>query len=185
MINVNSLRNGTTFEEDGTPYKVIKYQFTKMGRGTGNVKVKVRNLKNGAVVTKTYTTGNKVEAISLVRKKMQYLYEDKDEMVFMDPKSYEQIEIEIQKLAKQKDFLVEGIEVEVLFWNDEALTVELPVKMEYEIKKTDPGEKGNSATNIYKPAVLENGLKIKVPLFLKIGERVRVDTRTKEYVERA
>lgn len=185
MINVNQLRNGRAFELEGEPFLVLKYGFTKMGRGTGNVKVKCRNLKTGAVVSKTFITGNKVQDIQLRRKKMQFLYSDAHQSVFMEPESFEQIEIDNGLIEEQRKYLVDGMEVEVLFWEDQTLAVELPAKLEYEVKETGPGEKGNSATNVFKPAVLNNGLKIKVPLFVKPGEKVRVDTRTGEYVERA
>ncbi len=184
MINVNQLRNGRAFELEGEPFLVLKYEFTKMGRGTGNVKVKAKNLKTGTIANKTFITGNKVQEIELKRKKMQFLYSDVHKSVFMDNESYEQIEIDNDLIKEQKHFFQDGMEVEVLFWDAEALVVELPVKLEYEVKETGPGEKGNSATNIFKPAILSNDLKVKVPLFVKIGEKVRVDTRTGEYVER-
>ena len=140
MINVNQLRNGKTFEEDGMPFLVLKYEFTKMGRGTGNVKVKVRNLATGSVVTKTYITGNKVQDIQLNKKKMQYLYKDAENCVFMDPTSFEQEEIKSSLLGDQGKFLQDGMDVDVLYWDDKALAVELPVKLEYEVRETDPGE---------------------------------------------
>ena len=164
---------------------VLKYEFTKMGRGTGNVKVKVRNLESGSVVTKTYITGNKVQDIQLNRKKMQYLYQDGENQVFMEPVSFEQVEIPSSLIEEQAKFLVDGLEIDVLYWESKALAVELPVKMEFEVKQTDPGEKGNSAAKVTKPAVLSNGLSVRVPLFINIGDKIRVDTRTGEYVERA
>ena len=185
MINVNQLRNGKAFELDGEPLLVLKYEFTKMGRGTGNVKVKVKNLKTGSVTVKTFITGNKVQDIDLKRKKMQFLYSDANNSVFMDNESYEQVEIDNELVKEQKQYFQDGMEVMILFWEDKPLVVELPVKLEYEVKETDPGEKGNSVSNIFKPAVLANGMKTKVPLFIKQGEKVRIDTRTGEYVERA
>ena len=185
MINVNQLRNGKTFEEDGDPFLVLKYEFTKMGRGTGNVKVKVRNLESGAVTTKTYITGNKVQDIKLNKKKLQYLYQDAENCLFMDPVSFEQVEIAASLIDEQVKYLVDGMEVDVLYWGEKALAVELPVKMVFKVKETDPGEKGNSAAKVVKPAELVNGLKVRVPLFINPGDKVRVDTRTGEYVERA
>ncbi len=185
MINVNQLRNGQTFEEDGVPFLVLRYEFTKMGRGTGNVKVKVRNLESGAVTTKTYITGNKVQDIKLNKKKMQYLYQDADNCMFMDPVSFEQVEIAVSILGDQVRFLVDGMKVDVLYWEEKPLAVDLPVKMVFEVKETDPGEKGNSAAKVTKPAELVNGLKVRVPLFINPKDKVRVDTRTGEYVERA
>ncbi len=184
MINVNQLRNGKTYEEGGQPFLVLKYEFTKMGRGTGNVKVKVRNLESGSVVTKTYITGNKVQDIKLNKKTMQYLYQDGETHVFMDPVSFEQVEIKSSLLGDQGKYLQDGMDVDVLYWDEKALVVELPVKLEYEVAETDPGEKGNSAAKVTKPATLANGLKVRVPLFINIGDKVRVDTRTGEYVER-
>ena len=191
MIDVNKLRNGTAFEKDGAAFLVLKYEFTKMGRGKGNIKVKVRNLKTGAVTTMTFITGNKVEQIKLERKKLQYLYSDGNNSVFMDPVSFEQIEIDNQVLAEQRKFFIDEMEVDVLFWDSGVtpgqatpLSVELPVKMEYTVKETGPSEKGNSVSNMYKPATLDNGLQVKIPLFIKIGEKVKIDTRTGEYMSR-
>ena len=184
MINVNRLRNGVAFESDGQPFIVLKYEFTKMGRGTGNIKAKVRNLETGAVVTKSYTTGNKVQDIKLNKKKMQYLYRDKENSVFMDPVSFEQVEVKTSLLHDQAKYLLDGMELDVLFWDERALTIELPVKLDYGVKETDPGEKGNSAAKVTKPAILSNGLQVKVPLFVNIGDKVRIDTRNSEYVER-
>ncbi|AKM79145.1 MAG: Elongation factor P [Candidatus Beckwithbacteria bacterium GW2011_GWB1_47_15] len=184
MINVNQLRNGTAFEVEGTPFLVLKYEFTKMGRGTGNIKVKVKNLNTGAVTTKTFITGNKVEEINLTRKKMQFLYQAGDQAVFMDATTFDQVELEAELIKEERAYLTEGLVVEVLFWEEKPLSIQLPVKIEYEIKETGPGEKGDSATNLYKPAVLANGFKVKVPLFVKTGDKIRVDTRTGEYIER-
>jgi elongation factor P len=184
MIDVNRLRNGTAFTVDGQPYLVVKYEFSKMGRGSGNIKVRCKNLKTGAVVNKTFTTGNKVEEIQLKKKKLQYLYSDAKQSVFMDPKSFEQLEIDNRLIEKQKQYFQNGMEVELLFWQDDVLAVELPAKLIFQIKETGPGEKGNSATNIFKPAVLTNGLTVKVPLFINAGDKVKIDTRTGEYVER-
>ena len=185
MINVNQLRNGKAYEEKGEPFLVLKYEFTKMGRGTGNVKVKVRNLNTGSVTIKTYTTGNKVQDISLIKRQMQYLYSDETNSVFMDQTSYEQIEVDNKLIEDQKKFLQDGMEIPVLFWEDQALSIELPVKMIMVIKETEPGAKGNSATSVFKPAILENGMEVKVPLFITTGEKVIISTDTGEYVSRA
>ena len=184
MINVNQLRNGVAFESDGQPFIVLKYEFTKMGRGTGNIKAKVRNLETGSVVTKTYTTGNKVQDIKLNKKKMQYLYQDNDNCVFMDPVSFDQVEVKTSLVGEQVKYLVDGMELDVLYWDERALAIELPVKLEYIVKETDPGEKGNSAAKVVKPATLSIGLQVKVPLFVSIGDRVKIDTRTNEYLAR-
>jgi len=200
MISVTELRAGRTFEENGEPFVVLKYEHTKMGRGTANIKVKVRNLKTGAVLEKTFISGAKVSEISTVKRKLQYLYceasssayckatssayKDKDNFYFMDPKTFEQFSISSEIISDQAPFLREEALVDVLFWEEKPLSIELPPKMEFEVKETGPGVRGDSATNIFKPATLENGLKIKVPLFINQGEKILVDTRTGEYVER-
>jgi len=185
MINVNHLRNGTAFELDGQPFIVLKYDFSKMGRGNAVIKVKVRNLVNQAVTIKSFSSGNFIQDIKLKRKKMQYLYGDTDQSVFMDPESFEQIEIQNDLIAEQKPYLNNGMEVGVLFWDEKALALELPAKLVFSVAETGPGEKGNSVSNMYKAAVLENGLTVKIPLFVKQGEKIIVDTRDGSYVSRA
>lgn len=185
MLNVNQLRNGTAFEMDGEPYLVLKYEFTKMGRGNATIKVKVRNLKTQAVTMKGFTSGSSVDDIKLNRKKMQYLFSDANFSTFMDPVSFEQIELDNSLISEQKPYLSDGLEVQVLFWDKEALALELPAKLIFTVKETDPGEKGNSVANMYKTAVLNNGLATKIPLFVKQGEKVVVDTRDGSYVSRA
>jgi elongation factor P len=185
MINVNQLRNGTAFSLDGQPYLVLKYEFSKRGRGNAVIKVKAKNLVTGAVVEKGWNSGNSVEDINLERKKMQYLYADANNCVFMDPVSFEQVEIDNELIAGQKPYLTDGLEVLVLFWQDKALSLELPPKLVFTVKETGPGEKGNTVANIYKPAVLNNGLNIKIPLFVQQGEAIMVDTRDGTYVSRA
>lgn len=184
MISATELRAGRTFQEDGQPYLVLKYEHTKMGRGTANIKVKVKNLKTGSVTEKTFISGARVEEILTQKKKLQYLYSDQSSYYFIEPKSFEQFTIPVKLLREQVDFLKEGIEVNILFVEEEPVSVELAPKMKFKIKETGPGVKGNSATNIFKPATLDNGMKIKVPLFIKTGEKIWVDTRTGEYVER-
>lgn len=184
MINVNQLRNGTAFEFEGEPYLVLKYEFSKMGRGNANIKVKVRNLKTGAVVQKGFQSGNSVEEIYLVRKKMQFLFSDREKSTFMDPVSFEQIEIDNEVLGDSRPYLQEGAEAQVLFWDEQALAVELPPKLTFTVEETGPGEKGNSVANMFKPATLDNGLEVKVPLFINQGEKVVIDTRSGGYVSR-
>ncbi|MDZ7587152.1 MAG: elongation factor P [Patescibacteria group bacterium] len=185
MINVNQLRNGRAFELEGDPYLVLKYEFTKMGRGNATIKVRVRNLKTQAVTIKSFSSGNNIQDIQLSKKKMQYLYADVHNSIFMDLISYEQVEINNELIEEQKPYLTDGLEVQVLFWGEMALALELPAKLTFVVKETDPGEKGNSVANIYKPAKLENGLDVKVPLFIKQGEKIVVDTRDGSYVARA
>ncbi|KKU25218.1 MAG: Elongation factor P [Candidatus Woesebacteria bacterium GW2011_GWC2_47_16] len=185
MISATDLKNGITFLSDGKPYRVIKYSLIKMGRGGATVKVTARNLETGSVTEKSFSSNAAVDEVNTHKKKLQYLYKTGNALTFMDPKTYEQVEIPLSILAEQAAFLKEGESVDVLFWDEKALSLELPPKITLKVVESDPGVKGNSATNIYKPAVLENGLNLKVPLFIKVGDQIKVDTRTGEYLERA
>lgn len=185
MIPVTELRAGATFQMDGTPYVVVQYTHVKMGRGSATIRVSCRNLRSGSVEEKTFNSGGTVEPITTTKRSLQYLYSDGQNAVFMDPKTYEQVEVAKNILGEQINFLREGQVVNVLFWDEQALGVDLPPSVVLKVTETDPGLKGNSATNVYKPATLENGLRVKVPLFIKIGDKVKVDTRSGEYVERA
>jgi len=184
MIEASDLKAGKTFLLDGKPYKVIKYAHQKIARGSGTVKLSVRNLNTGSLEEKTLNSSTKLKEISTLKRRLQYLYKDQDNAVFMDNISYEQINIPTEILKDQIEFIVEGTDIDVLFWEDRPLSVDLPPKVNLKVKEASPGIKGNSATNMYKPAVLENGLKIKVPLFINKGDIVRIDTKTGEYVER-
>lgn len=185
MITATDLKNGTTFLSDGKPYKVVRYTHVKMGRGGATVKVTARNLESGDLVEKSYDAGNKIDEIVTVKKRMQYLYHDGETATFMDPQNYEQAEIHKEILGDLILFVKEGSEVDVLFWEGRALSIDIAPKVVLTVSETDPGVKGNSASNVYKDATLENGLKVRVPLFVKVGDKVRVDTRTSEYIERA
>lgn len=185
MISATELKNGVTFMYYGKPYQVIKYSLIKMGRGGAVVKILTRNLETGANEEKSFSSNENLDEANTYQKKLQYLYRDDKNAVFMDPKTFEQVEIPNTVLGTQLIFLKEGEGVDVHFWEEKALSVELPPKIVLTVKECDPGVKGNSASNFYKPAVLENGHKIKVPLFIKPGEKIRVDTRTGAYIERA
>lgn len=185
MFSVTELRNGTIFKDDGNLFLVLEYKHVKLGRGNANIKVKVKNLKTGAVVKKTFLSGQKVEEVRLESKKAQYLYQDEEGFYFMDPSTFEQFKVGEGILGEKKRFLKEGLVYDVRFFEGKPLSFDLPVFLELEVRETGPGVKGNSATNIYKKAVLENGLTVSVPLFVKVGEKVKVDTRTGEYGGRA
>lgn len=185
MISATALKNGTSFLLSGVPYRVVKYAHQKIGRGGATVKLSVRNLENGNLEEKTMNSTLKVDEISTMKKKLTYLYQDGTNASFMDPMSFEQVEVPVKVLGDELTYIKEGESVDVLFWNDKALSVEIAPKVTLEVVETAPGVKGNSASNIYKPAELENGLSVKVPLFIKNGDKIRVDTRTGEYVERA
>jgi len=184
MISVTDLRAGKAFEVDGIPFIVIQYKHTKMGRGTASIKIKVRNLKNGLIIEKTFTSGAKVVPIETQLKRVQYLYQNGDDFCFMDPKTFNQFNLSSDFLESKEKFLKEGEEFKILFWNDKPLLLELPISMVFKIKETSPGVKGNSVVNSFKPAILDNGLFLNVPLFINIGDKVKVDTRTGQYMER-
>ncbi len=184
MITATDLKNGTTFEMDGKPYKVVRYSHTKIGRGGATVRLSLRNLRTGQAEEKTLNSTVRVDEIVTTKRPMQYLYADEKVATFMNPSSYEQVEVDRDLVEEELPYVKEGETVNLLFWNENVLSIDIPPKVSLEVIDTNPGVKGNSATNIYKPAKLENGLETKVPLFIKVGDKVRIDTRTGEYVER-
>lgn len=184
MISVTELRAGTTYEEDGTLFVVISYEHIKMGRGSANIKVKVRNVKTGTTLDKSYINGARVSDVAVIKKDMQFLYKDDDFLYFMDPATYEQVNVN-KRLVPDYMYLKEGDSFTLSILRNEPLSVLLPSKMVFKVVETAPGVKGNSATNVFKEAILENGIKTKVPLFINIGESIRVDTRTGAYCEKA
>lgn len=184
MLSVTSLRAGTTFEENGDIFVVMAYEHMKMGRGSANVKVKVRNLRSGSVTEKSYISHGQVNNILLEKKEFQYLYKDSDSAYFMDQITFEQISVPL-KVLYGKEFLKEG-EIAILqFYNDEPLDLILPPKVTLKVEETAPGVKGDSASNVYKDAILENGMRLKVPLFINDGDMIVVDTRDASYTKRA
>lgn len=183
-LNVTDLRNGTVFAEDGVLWQVITYEHNKMGRGSGTVKVKAKNVRTGAITEKSFITGARVEEGNVEKKKAQFLYADGDTYNFMDPESYEQFSISKAILGDNAKYLYESLEVNLIVADEEALGLELPNSLVYEIAETGPEEKGNTVSNVYKEATMTNGLMVKVPMFGKVGDKIKVDTRTGAYVER-
>ncbi|MBI3486342.1 elongation factor P [Candidatus Daviesbacteria bacterium] len=184
MLNVTELRSGAVFKEAGNFLQVLSYEHIKMGRGSGNVKVKVKNLKTGSTTEKSFITGARVDEANVEKRKAQFLYQDGEIFNFMDPVSFEQYSLPKQVVSDAYKFLRDGLEVNLLVVDGEPLAVELPLSLVYSISETGPEEKGNTVSSVYKEAVLDNGLIIKVPMFMKVGEHVKVDTRTGQYVER-
>ncbi len=185
MISVTELRAGTIFEENGNLLGVLSYEHIKMGRGSANIKVKVKNLRTGTTIDKSFINGAKVNNVNVFKKDLQYLYKDEESAYFMNPSTFEQIDVPLKLINYEKDYLKEGYNFSISFLGDEPLSLTLLPKMEFEVSETALGVKGNSATNVFKDAILENGLKIKVPLFVNTGHRIRVDTRTGAYSEKA
>ncbi|CAN5184323.1 elongation factor P [soil metagenome] len=184
MISVTELRAGVTFEEDGILFVVISYEHSKVGRGSANIKVKVRNMKSGALVEKSYINGAKVSDVMVFKKELQYLYKDDEFAYFMNVDTYEQIQMPLTIIPDHM-YLKEGESFPVSFRGEEPLSVLLPPKMEFKVVETGPGTKGNSATNVFKDATLENGITTKVPMFINAGTSIRIDTRTGAYTEKA
>ncbi|CAN5278527.1 elongation factor P [soil metagenome] len=185
MINSTELKNGVTFLYYEKPYKVVSYSLIKMGRGGATVKLMVRNMETGSSEPLSFSSNVKVDEVVTQKRRLQYLFKDGKVVTFMDPNSFDQIEIPVSIIENEIPFMKEGDNVDVLFWNDKALSVDIAPNVVLEVTETDPGVKGNTVSNLYKPAKLSNGLTIKVPLFINVGEKIRVDTRTSSYIERA
>jgi elongation factor P len=169
---------------DGDLYVVVSYQHVKPGKGPAFVRTKIKNLKKESTVDKTFRPDEKIEDVFIERRKMQYLYDDGDSSVFMDTETYEQETIPNSSIQEEKQLLKENEEVEVSFFEDRIISVDLPTFVQLKVTHTEPGLKGDTATTTYKPATVETGAVIQVPLFVDEGDIVKVDTRTGEYVER-
>ena len=185
MISAGDFRNGLTFDMDGDVMQIIEFQHVKPGKGAAFVRTKIRNVITGAVTEKTFNPTEKFPEAFIERREMEYLYNDENLYYFMDNESYEQQAIDNQHLGDGFRFVKENTVVKVLSYKGVVFGVEPPNFVELQVTKTDPGFKGNTATNATKPATLETGAEIKVPLFIDEGEMIRVDTRTGEYMERA
>lgn len=185
MISVTELRAGTVFEDRGEYLLVLSYEHIKMGRGSGTIKVKVRNLDNGATIEKSFPNGNRVAQADLGRKKVQFLYRDGDGSHFMDMESYEQFTLSDRLIGQYAPYLKEGLEVTLFAVGDKPMYIEMPKILEYKVSATGGSARGNTVGAAQKDAILENGLRVKVPLFVNNGEVIRVDTRSGAYVERA
>ncbi len=184
MITAGDFRNGMTFEEDGNVMQIIEFQHVKPGKGAAFVRTKVRNVITGSVVEKTYNPTAKFPTAYVERKDMEYSYSDGDLYYFMDPESYELVPVNQSELTDSFKFVKENMICKVLSYKGQVFGVEPPNFVELVVAKTDPGFAGNTATNATKPATLETGAEIKVPLFIEEGELIRIDTRTCEYMER-
>lgn len=185
MISAGDFRNGVTFEMDGNVVSIIEFQHVKPGKGAAFVRTKIRNVITGATTEKTFNPNDKYPTAFVERRDMQYLYNDGDLYYFMDNETYEQTPINQSVLGDTFKFVKENMECKVLSYKGNVFGVEPPNFVELEVTATEPGIKGDTATNVTKPATLETGAEIKVPLFINEGEMIRVDTRTGEYMERA
>ncbi|MBG00948.1 MAG: elongation factor P [Acidimicrobiaceae bacterium] len=184
-VSTNELKNGWTLVLDGNLMQVIEFQHVKPGKGHAFVRSKLKNTRTGSVIEKTFRAGETVERANIDKREMQYLYRDSEVFVFMDNETYEQINVTPSTLGQAADFLVEGSSAILLMYGDEIVNTELTAAVELLISETEPGMQGDRVSGATKPATLETGLTIQVPLFLEIGERVKVDTRTGNYISRA
>ena len=183
-ITTNDLKNGITLELDNGLFQVVEFQHVKPGKGGAFVRTKLRNLKNGNVFDRTFNAGVRVEQALLEKKDMQFLYRDGDDYVFMDMESYEQQNVAPVALGDAADYMVENSTAIIAFYNGEIVTVEIPAAVELSITDTEPGVQGDRVSGARKPATLETGKVVQVPLFVNPGDRVKVDTRTGDYITR-
>lgn len=179
------LKTGSIFKENGFPFVVLKYEHIKSARGGASVKARSRNLITGQVLDKSYLGSARVEEADVRRGNAQYLYKETDTYMFMEPTTFEQIAIKEEVIGDSVRFLKEGEKVQVMYFEDCPVSVELPITLTFEIKYTEPGFKGNTVSNVYKDATLDNDAVVKVPTFIKIGDKVKIDTRNGDYISKA
>jgi elongation factor P len=182
--DTSQFKNGLKLELDGHPFTIVYFQHVKPGKGGAFVRTKLKNLLNGRVVDRTFRSGEKAQLADIEEKTMQYLYHDGENIVFMDETTFDQIPISDEVIGDQIEFLMENMSVDVLFWKGKPVNMQLPNYIEAKVVRSDPGIKGDTSSGASKPATLECGATINVPLFIKEGDVLRVDTRTREYSER-
>jgi elongation factor P len=184
MISSNDFRPGVTIVLDGSVWRVVEFLHVKPGKGSAFVRTKLKNAQSGSVVERTFRAGETVPQANLEKSTMQHTYKDGDEFVFMDMETYEESRLNANQIGDRVKYLKEGMEANVVRWDDQVLEVELPNSVVLEIVQTDPGVRGDTATGGTKPAIVETGASIMVPLFISNGERIRIDTRNDSYLGR-
>jgi elongation factor P len=184
MISTGEMRKGVCIEIDGEIYRVLSFEHIKMGRGSAQVKLKVQNIRSGAIFDRGYQAGIKFPRVTLDYRTVQYLYHDDNLYTFMDTTTYDQMTMSATQLGNDVYYLKDGVQVQLLMYGDEPVAVEFPTSVEMTVAETEPGYKGDTATGGNKPAILETGMKILVPLFVNTGDVIKVDTRTGDYLER-
>lgn len=178
------LRNGNTFELDNSVFRVVEFQHVKPGKGAAFVRTKIKNVITGAVLERTFNPSEKLQGAEIEKREMQYLYSDGDLYYFMDNETYEQMPLNAEQLGDSLKYIKENMNVKILSFKGKVFAVEPPMFVELEVTYTEPGFAGNTTTTSGKPATLENGLEISVPMFINIGDVIKIDTRTGEYMER-
>ena len=184
MYSTTDFRKGLKIEIDGTPFEIIEFQHFKPGKGGAMVRTKLRNILNGRVLDNTFRSGEKVERPNLESRDMQFLYHEGEQLVFMDMTTYDQMHMDAEATDGKANYLKDGQECRVLLYNEKPLDIEIPASLVLEVTETEPGAKGDTVSNVTKPATLETGAVIQVPIFVNIGDRVKVDTRTNGYLGR-
>ena len=184
VYTAGDFRNGTTFEMDGVVYRIVEFQHVKPGKGSAFVRTKIKNVVTGSVLEKTFNPSDKFPAAEVEKKEMQYLYNDGDLYYFMDNNTYEQTPLNADQIGDSLKFLKENMDVKLLSIKGKVFAIELPISVDLVVEYTEPGFAGNTATTSGKPARLENGFEVQVPMFVNTGDVVRIDTRTGEYMER-
>ena len=184
LINVGEIRKGIIIELDGQLYSVVDFQHIKMGRGSAQVRMKLRNVRTGSTVDRTFQAGERFQRVRLDHRTVQFLYSDGEMYHFMDTETFDQIALTREQLGDAVNYLKDGITLELLSYNDEPIGVELPITVDLKVVETEPGFRGDTATGGSKPARVETGLVVQVPLFVNQGDTIRVDTRTGAYLER-
>lgn len=184
MINVNDFKTGVSVEIDGDAYVVVEFQHVKPGKGSAFVRTKLRNTRTGAVVENTFNAGVKLPKAHLDHREMQYLYKDGEFFVVMDVENYEQLSLTEEQVGDGVKYLKEEMNLSVLLYKGQVIGVELPANVELEVIDTEPGIKGDTASGGNKPATLETGAVVRVPFFINVGDRIKINTRTNEYIER-
>ncbi|HLC43802.1 MAG TPA: elongation factor P [Patescibacteria group bacterium] len=185
MLSITDLKTGTKLSYEGDPYIVLSYYHSKMGRGGAVVKTKLKNLRTGATIDKTFQGADKLVEASLSKKTAIFLYADTEDANFMDNETYDQFTIPLSKIGADKQYLIENGNVDILYFGDEALNVELPIKMTFKVVSAPPAVKGNTASSVVKKVEIETGASVNAPVFIKEGDKIVVDTRDGSYVERA
>jgi elongation factor P len=184
MISSNDFRTGVTIELDGAVWRVVEFLHVKPGKGSAFVRTKLKNVQTGSMVERTFRAGETVPQAILEKRTMQHTYKDGEQFVFMDMETFEETRLSADKIGDRVKYLKEGMEVNVVRWESQVLEVELPNSVVLEVTQTDPGVKGDTATGGTKPATVETGAEVMVPLFISIGERIKIDTRNDSYLGR-
>ncbi len=184
MISSNDFRTGTTIELDGAVWRVVEFLHVKPGKGSAFVRTKLKNAQTGSVVERTFRAGETVPQATLEKRTMQYTYKDGEDFVFMDMETFEEARLKPEQIGDSVQYLKEQMEASVVFWGEQVIAVELPNTVVLEVTETDPGVKGDTATGGSKPAIVETGAQIMVPLFISVGERIKIDTRSGDYLGR-